>query len=80
MSGVVRAVTSIFKSPDKPSAPPPPPPVISAPPATDNTEAVKEAAKREAEAVKKRKGYSSTFITGPTGLSGSSSGQRNTLG
>lgn len=76
MSGVVSAVTSIFKSPKTPSAPT----IATAPAATSNTEQVKEAARMEADKLRKRRGAASTFVTGAAGVTGQAPGQRASLG
>lgn len=57
------------------SRPPAPPPVV-----TQNTEAVKEAARLEADRLRKRRGAASTILTGPAGVLGSAPGQQVTLG
>jgi alcohol dehydrogenase class IV len=42
--------------------------------------ATKEAAKAEEERLKKRKGYKSTILTGPLGITDAAATQKNTLG
>jgi len=68
-------MSGLFSSVKKTKAP-----AFTAPPVTDDTEAVKEAALRESERLRKRKGFASTIVTGPTGVSGNAPGTRNTLG
>jgi len=54
-------------------------PVAVAP--TQNTEAVKEAAKRETDMLRKRRrGFTSTILTGPSGVTGATPGTKTTLG
>ncbi len=62
-----------------PAAAPVAAPVVAAP--TQNTEAVKEAAKREADMLRKRRrGFTSTILTGPSGVTGATPGTKTTLG
>jgi len=53
-------MSGLFSSVKKAKAP-----AFVAPPVTDDTEAVKEAALRESERLRKRKGFASTIVTGP---------------
>ena len=57
----------------------PRPPVI-APAATDNTELVKAAARREADRLRKRRGFRSTIATGSGGVTGAAPGFKTELG
>jgi len=54
-------------------------PEISAP-ITAETPEVKEAAAAEALRLKKRKGYASTILTGPEGVTGEATTKKETLG
>lgn len=72
MSG---AISSIFGGGPKTVAPPP---LVA--PVTEDTEAVKEAARREADRLKRRRGFQSTILTGPAGVSGSVPGTKAVLG
>lgn len=49
-------------------------------PVVNDDEAVKAAAMREAEILKKRRGAASTIVTGNTGVSGQAPGSKATLG
>lgn len=49
-------------------------------PATDDDEAVKAAAMREADILKKRRGAAATIVTGNTGVTGTAPGTKATLG
>ena len=55
-------------------------PAYVAPPVTDDTEEVKAAAFREAERLRKKRGFASTVATSPTGVMGNAPGSRNSLG
>ena len=55
-----------------------PPPIVE--PVTDDTEAVKAAAFREAEMLRKKRGFRSTIATSGQGVTGNAPGARNTLG
>lgn len=59
----------------KPSPPPAPAPIV-----TDDTESVKEAARAEAERMRKRRGMKSTILTGPGGVMDTASILKTTLG
>ena len=61
------------------SSAPAPAPTLTAP-VTDNTEAVKEAARREAELLRRRRGFQSTILTGPGGAQGAVPGTKAILG
>lgn len=65
-------MSSFFSSP---STPAPPPPV----PTVDNSEALANAAKLEAERLRKRKGMKSTWLTGAEGTGMTESTQKATL-
>jgi len=61
----------------------PSPPVIyqqQAAPITEATPDVKEAARLEAERMRKRKGFASTILTGPSGLTKDPDLLKTTLG
>lgn len=61
----------------RPAAAAPPP---LAAPVTEDTEAVKEAARREADRLRRRRGFQSTILTGPAGVSGAAPGTKAVLG
>jgi hypothetical protein len=65
-------VSSFFSSPST-QAPPPPVPTV------DNSEALANAAKLEAERLRKRKGMKSTWLTGAEGADMGEQTQKATL-
>jgi hypothetical protein len=71
MSGVYSAVKGIF-------TPPKPPKVRDV--VTDDDAGVKEAARLEAENLRKRRGMASTILTGPSGVTDTPSLIKATLG
>ena len=52
-------MSGLFRSPSYP---------VIQPPVTETSPEVKEAARLERERMRKRKGYSSTILTGPSGV------------
>ena len=66
-------MTALFRSPSAPS-------VIYKQPVTETTTGVKEAARLEAERMRKRKGFASTILTGPSGLTKDPDLLKTTLG
>ena len=63
----------------KAPAPPPPPPPPAPPPAYDDKARAEEVASQQAEIRRKRKGRSSTILTGPEGLTEEETLQKKTL-
>jgi len=57
-----------------------PTPPQSLPPVTEDTTAVKEAARLEAERLRSRRGFASTILTGPEGVTTPATVRRETLG
>lgn len=64
-------MAALFSRPSKPTV---------YPSITDDTAAVKEAARREAERLRKRKGLASTIMTGPQGVTEGANVLKSTLG
>lgn len=56
-------MASVFSKPKMPE-----PIIVAAPPVSKDDTAIKEAAEREAERIRKRRGMKSTIMTGPQGL------------
>lgn len=63
----------------KAPAPPPPPPPPAPPPAYDDAARQAEVAAQQMEIRRKRKGRSSTILTGPQGLTEQETLQKKTL-
>lgn len=51
-----------------------------APPPTEENPEVKEAAQREAEIIRRKKGYRSTIVTGPEGVTEQATTRKTILG
>lgn len=49
-------------------------------PASEEDAAVKEAARREAERLRRRRGFAASVLTSPLGVASQPTGTRNTLG
>lgn len=57
-----------------------PEPIITTPPPSSEDPAIKEAAEREAERIRKKKGVASTIMTGPLGVTEPANVLREKLG
>jgi len=69
------AFTNLFRKPKSPTKVMP-----ESEPVTDDSEEVKEAAAREADALRKRRGRASTILTGPGGVMTSPNVYKTILG